>query len=79
MITLMNATVTVAYSTAKGPRSARFTGQVIAQPMSQGGDSGSLVVDAVESRAVGLLFAGSPQATIFTPIDAVLAALNVTF
>lgn len=79
MITLLNATVTVAYSTSKGARSARFTGQVITQPMSQGGDSGSLIVDSVENKAVGLLFAGSAQATIFTPIDAVLAALNVTF
>lgn len=79
MITLVNATVTVAYNTSKGARSARFTGQVIAQPMSQGGDSGSLIVDSVENKAVGLLFAGSAQATIFTPIDAVLAALNITF
>ena len=79
MITLVNVTVTVAYNTTRGARSARFTGQVIAQPMSQGGDSGSLVVDSVENKAVGLLFAGSAQATIFTPIDAVLAALNVTF
>lgn len=79
MVTLLNATVTVAYTTSKGARSARFTGQVITQPMSQGGDSGSLIVDAVENRAVGLLFAGSAQASIFTPIDTVLAALNVTF
>lgn len=79
MVTLLNATVTVAYTTSKGARSARFTGQVITQPMSQGGDSGSLVVDAVENKAVGLLFAGSAQASIFTPIDTVLAALNVTF
>jgi len=79
MITLVNVTVTVAYNTSKGARSARFTGQVIAQPMSQGGDSGALIVDSVENKAVGLLFAGSAQATIFTPIDAVLAALNVTF
>jgi hypothetical protein len=79
MVTLLNATVTVAYNTSRGPRSARFVGQAIAQPMSQGGDSGSLIVDAVENKAVGLLFAGSAQATIFTPIDSVLAALNVTF
>lgn len=79
MITLLNVTVTVAYNTAKGARSARFTGQAITQPMSQGGDSGSLIVDSVENKAIGLLFAGSAQATIFTPIDAVLAALNVTF
>jgi hypothetical protein len=79
MITLLNATVNVGYSTIRGPRTARFVGQIITQPMSQGGDSGSLIVDGAENRAVGLLFAGSPMATIFTPIDIVLAALNVTF
>jgi hypothetical protein len=79
MVTLLNATVNVGYTTVRGPRTARFTGQVIAQPMSQGGDSGSLIVDSTENRAVGLLFAGSSMATIFTPIDTVLAALNITF
>jgi hypothetical protein len=79
MVTLLNATVNVGYMTARGPRTARFTGQVITQPMSQGGDSGSLIVDSTENRAVGLLFAGSSMATIFTPIDVVLAALNITF
>jgi hypothetical protein len=78
VVTLLNATVNVAYHTAQGQRTARFTGQAICEAMSQGGDSGSLVVDATEQRAVGLLFAGSPLATIFTPIDAVLNALNVT-
>jgi hypothetical protein len=78
-ITLLNATVNITYDTTRGPRTARFTGQVICDPISEGGDSGSLVVDGVENRAVGLLFAGSPVATIFTPIDTVLAALNVTF
>ena len=68
----------VNYSTVSGPRTARFTGQVITDGMSQGGDSGSLVVDATEARAVGLLFAGSDLATIFTPIDVVLTALNIT-
>ncbi|MCC6566942.1 MAG: hypothetical protein IT298_14375 [Chloroflexi bacterium] len=79
MITLLNATVNVGYVTVRGPRTARFTGQIIAQPFSQGGDSGSLVVDGAENKAVGLLFAGSAMATIFTPIDVVLAALNATF
>lgn len=79
MITLLNATVNVGYVTVRGPRTARFTGQVITQPFSQGGDSGSLVVDGSENKAVGLLFAGSAMATIFTPIDVVLAALNATF
>jgi hypothetical protein len=76
-ITLLNATINITYDTSRGPRTARFTGQVLAEPISQGGDSGSLVVDGTENRAVGLLFAGSPVATVFTPIDTVLAALNV--
>jgi hypothetical protein len=73
-VNLLNATVNVAY----GNRVARFTGQIITGPISQGGDSGSLIVDAVENKAVGLLFAGSTQSTIFNPIDKVLEALNIT-
>jgi hypothetical protein len=74
VITLLNATVSVAYGANK---TARFTGQVITEPMSQGGDSGSLIVDATENKAVGLLFAGSTAATIFNPINAVLDALQI--
>lgn len=77
-ITLLNATVNVGYSTASGPKTARFVGQVITEAMSQGGDSGSLVIDVATNKAVGLLFAGSNLATIFTPIDQVLNALNIT-
>ncbi len=77
-ITLLNATVNVGYSTSAGPRTARLVGQVITEPLSQGGDSGSLIVDTAEAKAVGLLFAGSDLATIFTPIDTVLSALNIT-
>lgn len=73
-ITLLNATVNVAY----GSKTARFTDQIITTAMSQGGDSGSLIVDGSENRAVGLLFAGSAQATIFNPITAVLDALNIS-
>ncbi len=76
-ITLLNATVNITYDTNRGARTARFTGQAICEPISEGGDSGSLVVDGTENKAVGLLFAGSPVATIFTPIDTVLAALDV--
>jgi hypothetical protein len=72
-VTLLNATVNVAY----GAKTARFTGMVITTPMSQGGDSGSLIVDGSENKAVGLLFAGSPQATIFIPINEVLDALEI--
>ncbi|MDX2141009.1 MAG: hypothetical protein SF123_23205 [Chloroflexota bacterium] len=77
-ITLLNATVNISYNTVSGVRAARFVGQVITQPMSQGGDSGSLIVDTTDNRAVGLLFAGSNLATIFNPIDSVLRVLNVT-
>ncbi len=73
-VMLLNATVNVSY----GKRTARFTGQVLSTPMSLGGDSGALVVDAEDRVAVGLLFAGSTQATIFTPIRPLLEALDVT-
>jgi hypothetical protein len=76
-VTLINATVNVGYTTSQGQRTGRFTGQVITEAMSQGGDSGSLMVDITENKAVGLLFAGSNVATIFTPIDRVLDALSV--
>lgn len=76
-IKLLNATVNVGYSTTTGNKTARFIGQVIADGMSQGGDSGSLLVDAAENKAVGLLFAGSNLATIFTPMQVVLDALQV--
>lgn len=78
-ITLINATVNVSYITSVGRRTGRFTGQIITTAMSQGGDSGSVVVDGTENKAVGLLFAGSPQATIMSPMDTVLDALNVRF
>ncbi|MCD4738161.1 MAG: S1 family peptidase [Anaerolineae bacterium] len=58
-------------------RPVRFTDQIFASSMSQPGDSGSAILD-MEKRVVGLLFAGSDQVTIFTPIQRVLAHFNVT-
>jgi len=55
-----------------------FADQLLAGPMSMPGDSGSLVLTE-DNYAVGLLFAGSEQATMFTRIDRVLDALDVTF
>lgn len=78
-ITTVNTTVDVGYNTALGPRTARFVGQVMTTGMSQGGDSGALIVAFDGPIAVGLLFAGSGTVTIFTPIDRVLNALSVTF
>ncbi|MCU0496366.1 MAG: S1 family peptidase [Anaerolineae bacterium] len=78
-VTLLNATINITYDTSRGERTARFTGQVLTEAMSQGGDSGSLVVDETGRNAVGLLFAGSPVASVFTPIDVVMAALDIVF
>lgn len=77
MINLVNATVDVSYNTISGTKTARFAGQVMTTGMSQGGDSGSLIVEVGSQSAVGLLFAGSPITTIFSPIDLVLDALNI--
>ena len=71
-ITQLDATVRIDYD---GP-SALFTGQFVAGPMSDRGDSGSAVLD-MDGNVVGLLFAGSEAATIINPIDEVLSALNV--
>lgn len=74
-VTLLNATVSVSYGVGK---TARFEDQIVAGAMSQGGDSGSLVVHGTELKAVGLLFAGSNQSTIINPIQAVLDCLQVS-
>lgn len=75
-INTIEATVSVNY----GPgQVATFENQFVAGPMSEGGDSGSLIVAADSQEAVGLLFAGSTQSTIFSPIQAVLDCLDVQF
>jgi hypothetical protein len=73
-ITVIEATVDVGYD----ERMARFEGQLLTSPMSEPGDSGSLLVAADSLQAVGLLFAGSTQTTIYNPITDVLSALAVT-
>jgi hypothetical protein len=73
-ITVLDATVNVSYGIG---RIARFEGQIVTGPMSQGGDSGSLLVADDSLQAVGLLFAGSEQTTIHNPIQAVLDCLEV--
>ncbi len=73
-INVIDTTVTINYGEN---RTARFEGQFVTTPMSQGGDSGSLLVDGESPRGVGLLFAGSGQATIYNPIRDVLEALQI--
>jgi hypothetical protein len=68
----IDVTVTVNYG---GPL-ATFTGQLMAGAISQGGDSGSAVLD-MNKRVVGLLYAGSATSTIINPIQFVLDMLGV--
>lgn len=72
-ITILDATVDVNYS----DKVARFDDQIVTTGMSAPGDSGSLLVADNALLAVGLLFAGSEQATIFNPIQTVLDSLQV--
>ena len=72
-IRVLDASVKVDYDS----RSAGFDGQIVTGPMSQPGDSGALLVLGDGLLAVGLLFAGSQQATVFNPIQPVLKALDV--
>ena len=69
----VSATMKVRY----GRKAAVFRNQILTTAMSQGGDSGSLVLDQ-KNRAVGLLFAGSDLATLCNPIQEVLKLLEVT-
>jgi hypothetical protein len=70
----VDVTVNVQY----GPgRIARFSDQLLAGAMSQGGDSGSAVLDD-RNRLVGLLFAGSDNSTIINRVQHVFEALGLT-
>jgi hypothetical protein len=68
----VEVTVDVTYE----DRVARYLNQIMCSPMSDRGDSGSLVLD-FERNAVGLLFSGSELVTVVNPIQAVLKAFKV--
>src|SRR3989338_7569555 len=68
----INATVKMDYDGQTG----LFRNQIMTSAMSQGGDSGSLVLDQ-KRRAVGLLFAGSDLVTICNPIVEVFKQLDI--
>jgi hypothetical protein len=70
----VDATVQVQYGAGQ---IATFEDQIIAGPMSAGGDSGSAVLN-LDNKVVGLLFAGSDQTTILNPIERVMQELNIT-
>ncbi|MGH8660623.1 MAG: hypothetical protein ACREUB_02535 [Burkholderiales bacterium] len=70
----VDVTVNVQY----GPgQLAQFSDQLLAGPMSQGGDSGSAVLDQ-NNRLIGLLFAGSENSTIINRIEHVFSELSLT-
>ncbi len=70
----IDVTASVSYGSNKV---ATFSDQLMAGAMSQGGDSGSAVLDD-QNRLVGLLFAGSNTSTIINRIQNVFTALGVT-
>lgn len=74
-ITVLDVTLDVDYGSG---RIGRFENQIVTTAMAQAGDSGSLLVASDRPRAVGLLFAGSAQVTVYNPIQVVLDALRVT-
>ncbi len=68
----IRATVKISYD----QKTALFRNQILTTNISQGGDSGSLVLN-LKKRAVGLLFAGSEAVTVLNPISEVLKLLDV--
>ena len=59
-----------------GEQNFRFVNGIATSPMSQGGDSGALVVDE-EGYAIGVVVAGSESQTFLSPMQDVLDSLGV--
>ena len=81
-VTEINATISVCYEALYGIfclKSATFVDQIGISPgkFSGGGDSGSLIVDLLGNKPVGLLFAGSSTRTFANRIDLVLKNFGV--
>jgi hypothetical protein len=70
----IDVTANVSYGTNKV---ATFVDQFMAGAMSEGGDSGSAVLND-QNQIVGLLFAGSTNSTIINRIQNVFQALQVS-
>jgi len=69
-----DVTVSVSYGQNK---TAVFTDQLLAGPMSQGGDSGSAVLDT-DNKLIGLLYGGSETSTLINRIQNVFSELKIT-
>lgn len=68
--------IDVTTSVMYGQKPTMFRGQLMANGMSQPGDSGAAILDE-DNYVVGLLFAGSETTTLINPINPVLSALQV--
>lgn len=62
-----------------GVGSVGFIEQVLCSRYTDGGDSGSTVVDIESGKIVGLHFAGANGGSVFNPIKAVIDQLKFTF
>jgi len=56
-----------------------FTRQVLCERYTDGGDSGSLVIDVASGKIAGLHFAGASGGSVFNPIQSVMKALRFSF
>lgn len=74
IITVVDATVSVDY----GDYALRFDRQVVTDLVSDGGDSGSVIVDG-DRRVLGLLFAGSDEVTVFSPAAPLAKTLGFSY
>ncbi|HZI56143.1 MAG TPA: hypothetical protein VFF39_05185, partial [Verrucomicrobiae bacterium] len=78
----LDLTINVDYEAACGDNTpaftAYFTNQVTISggSFSAGGDSGSLIVDTVTARPVGLLYGGNTVSTVANPIQDVIAGFG---
>jgi len=73
---ILQADVTLNVQYGAG-RIARFSDQLLAGAMGQGGDSGSEILDN-GNKLVGLLFAGSDNTTIINRIEIVFSGLGLS-
>jgi hypothetical protein len=77
----INTNVVIGYSTSCGANNSffvEFDNQVVVNgaSFSAGGDSGSLIVDALTAQPVALLYGGDTNSTVGHPINDVLNALK---
>ena len=62
-----------------GVGSVGYIDQVLCTRYTDGGDSGSIVVDTVSGKIVGLHFAGADGGSVFNPIRPVMKELGIRF